>query len=260
MCHARHARAQVGRGARRPRPARHRRPDGHQDVQRRRRLRNRAGHAVHRERPAHVERVHQPRGGQQPVHRRHCRRPRPQRGPAGDEEPHVLPQQRHHPRCRQAGHALRRAVRRGRPGDGAAGHGAAPHLLLQKRRAAGRGRRAARSAARLAGRATAHCLHACVPDASDAATCMRWMLLQAAHAVAVRDADMRAPASPPPPTCRGGVAVCVAGQHHGQHHAAQQHDVPGPGTQPQVEQHQVLPLDPDQRGQHRRQPQAARAV
>jgi hypothetical protein len=45
--------------------------------------------------------------------------------------------------------------------------------------------------------------------------------------------------------CRGGVAIRVPGQHHGQHHPAQQQNVPGPGTQPQVECGEVLPVDPD---------------
>lgn len=95
-------RAALGRGARWARPARDRRPHRDQDVQRGRRLRDRAGHAVRRERAAQLERVHQPRGGQQPVHRCHHGRPRPQRGPPGDEEPHLLPVKRHHPRGRCA--------------------------------------------------------------------------------------------------------------------------------------------------------------
>lgn len=49
------------------------------------------------------------------------------------------------------------------------------------------------------------------------------------------------------PACRGGVALRVAGQHHGQHHPAQQQHVSGPRTQPQVERRQVLPVDPGQR-------------
>jgi hypothetical protein len=77
-------------------------------------------------------------------------------------------------------------------------------------------------------------------------------------------ADWHAPRCCPAHTCcsalRGGVALCVAGQHHGQHHAAQQQHVPGPRPQPEVERRQVLPVDPDQRGGHHSQPQAARAV